>query len=41
MNPLLMQKKDLAMNMTTNVYMNTTTKYVPTPLTLNKPAGST
>lgn len=41
MNPLLMQKKDLAMNMTTNVYMNSTTKYVPTPLTLNKPPGST
>ncbi len=27
MNPV--PKKDLSMNMTTNIYMNATTKYVP------------
>jgi len=31
MNPFNPPKKDIAMGMTTNIYMNTTTKYVPTP----------
>ena len=30
---MIPQKKDLAMSMTTNIYMNTTTKYVPLPIT--------
>ncbi len=30
MNPA--PKKELAMNSTANIYMNTTTKYTPTPI---------